>query len=121
MKKLLTGNGWSIVLIVAAMMAVLVMLSGCGAASPETIEAADAVTSQWIEATADGVVTPEEAAEHAALVDVAWASLQADASSFDWKQTLGEVIGAASVAFVGVNVFRNRAQGKGFITPRVSQ
>ncbi len=108
----------SLFLIVTATAVCVALLSGCPALSPETNEAAAAVSEVYATINADGVVTPEEQATFDAAIYRWFGMAKTDVEGFDWETFFAAVAGGFSTAFLGVNVFRNMAQGKGFVTPK---
>ena len=97
----------------------LVALGSCSQLSGETKSGVDELAALWTEINADGVVTEAEGALYAAKLETVFGQVVEDVDGIDWEEMAYTIGGAASVAFLGVNVFRNKVQGKGgFVTPK---
>ena len=96
----------------------LVVLGSCSQLSSETKGGVDELAALWTEINADGVVTEAEGALYAAKLESVFGQVIEDVDGIDWEEMAYTVGGAASVAFFGTNLFRNKMQHKGFITPK---
>lgn len=82
-----------------------VLMFGCQAPGDSSIET---VTEAWRAISADGKITPEEAAWFAKVLS----DSLGQASSIDWPTTIGGVLMSAVSSFLGVNVYRNARERK---------
>lgn len=69
---------------------------------------ADTIVAKWNEIVADTVITPEEAAEFAAVMR----EQMGETSEINWPATIAGVAGSVLTSFLGVNAYRNSRERK---------